>query len=245
MEIFAGLSVGVLMLAAGVVAGKTLLLWRRTRGTPELLLGLYITCATLLGYPLAIAMTLVPASEGWPVHVAAQVVLSLGFTFLLLFTRRVFRPDAAWAAGLVGLALLGIVAATLTYVIEVTGANPRPPGELVEMVAANCFPAAVAYFWTTFESLGYHRRMKLRMRLGLAEPVVVDRFLLWGIMTLAAGFALVVNIGALFAGSFMSAPVVLVSSAMGMVHAVCLFLAFHPPDWYESWVVRRAAAEVG
>ena len=43
MEIFAGLSVLFLVLTALVIAIKTFALWRRTRGAPELLLGLYLT----------------------------------------------------------------------------------------------------------------------------------------------------------------------------------------------------------
>jgi hypothetical protein len=43
----------------------------------------------------------------------------------------------------------------------------------------------------------------------------------------------------------MSPAIVSVSSAFGLVHASCLFLAFHPPAWYRGWVARRSAAELG
>jgi hypothetical protein len=64
-------------------------------------------------------------------------------------------------------------------------------------------------------------------------------------MTLSAGIAVVVNAIAMLTGSFMSPLSVSVSSLLGLVHASCLFLAFHPPGWYRGWVEQRYAAEPG
>ena len=52
MEVFAGLSVCVLVLIALFVAIKTFAVWRRTRGLPELLLGTMLVTATVLGLSL-------------------------------------------------------------------------------------------------------------------------------------------------------------------------------------------------
>lgn len=242
MEIFAGLSVLILLVAALAIAIKTFAVWRRTRGIPEFLLGMYLSCATVMGYPLAIAMTRIPASENWVIHVLAEVVMSVGWACLLFFTLRVFRPNALWAACLVGLLLFLGVAGAGSYVAEVIGGKARAPEDMTGLVVFISFPIAIAYFWTTFESLGYYRRLKLRLRLGLVEAVVVNRMMLWGLMTLAAGVALVFNMAALLAGSYMSAPIVLLSSVLGLAHATCLFLAFNPPRWYAGWLERRAPA---
>jgi hypothetical protein len=240
MEIFAGLSVGVLILAALVVVTKTLALWFRTRGLPELLLSLYLSFATVIGYPLAITMGLIPASENWQIHVVAQVVMALGWVSLLLFTLNVFRRDTSWAKWLVGLSVSFVVATVGAYILEVTGANPRTPQEMPGFTAIISTPVAIAYFWTAFEALFYHRQLKLRLRLGLAENAVVNRVLLWGLMALAAGAALVINVAALLAGSYLSPPIVVISSIFGLVHASCLFLAFHPPAWYRRWLESSA-----
>jgi hypothetical protein len=243
VEIFAGLSVVVLVLVALAIAVKTFALWFRTRGRPELLLALYLTCATVTGYPLAIAMNQIPATESWPLHVAAQGIMSLGWISLLLFTLSVFRPRALWARLLVGVSIAWNASFGVAYVAEVTGENPRPPEEMPALVVSVSLTVAVAYFWTTFESLGYYRRLRLRMRLGLAEAAVADRMLLWGLMTLCAGVAVVLNMAVLVAtGSYMNPVVVLLSSILGLLHASCLFLAFHPPRWYRDWVERRAPA---
>ena len=244
MEIFAGLSVGLLILAALVVAIRTFALWRRTRGLPELLLSLMLFSATVLGYPAMIATTLIPASQMWPLHVGAQALMTFGISCLLLFTLKVFRPDAFWARCLVAVALMLMVGAGVAYLIEVTGENPRPAVELVGINLLNSIPIAVAYFWTTLESLSYYRKLRLRLRLGLSDVVVANRVLLWGLMSLAAGIAVLINLVAMLAGSFLSAPIVLVSSCLGIVLASCLFLAFHPPGWYRGWLQRTSVVEV-
>jgi len=243
VEIFAGLSVAFLILTALAVATKTLALWLRTRGLPELLLGTYLMCATVLGYPFMIASTRIPASEMWPLHLGGQVLESVGTACLLLFTLKVFRPGALWARCLVGLSLLLFAAAGVTYFLELTGESPRPATELLGVSLLSTMPIAFGYFWTTFESLGYYRRLRLRVRLGLTEVVVANRVLLWGLMTLAAGVAVIINLAQLLAGSLLSTPTVLVSSCLGIVLACCLFLAFHPPRWYTVWLDRRYAAE--
>lgn len=236
MEIFAGLSVATLILVALVVVIKTFALWLRTHGLPELLLSLYLTFATVLGYPLAIAMGLVHPSRSWQVHVVAQVVMSCGWVALLLFTLNVFRREARWARGLVGISICFIAVAVVAYALEVTGPDPRALAEMPGFGAAISTPVAIAYFWTTFEALGYYRQLRLRLRLGLAERAVVNRVLLWGLMALAAGSALVINIAAMLVGIYLSPPIVLVSSILGLGHAGCLFFAFHPPAWYRRWV---------
>lgn len=242
MEIFAGLSVLLLILVAASIAIKTFSLWLRTRSRPELLLGLYLTCATAIGYPLAIAMNQIPASENRLLHVVAELVMSSGWICLLLFTLSVFRPNVLWARLLVGVAAAGVVAIGAAYIVEAMAANPRAPEEMPRFILLNSVPVAFAYFWATFESLSYYGRLRLRLRLGLADAAVANRVLLWGIMTLAAGTALVINMAVLAAtGSYMSPGVVLASSAFGLVHASCLFLAFHPPGWYVTWLDRRYA----
>jgi len=243
MEIFAGLSVGLLMLGSLFIATKTFVLWRRSRELPELLLSLMLLLATVIGYPLAIACTRISAIEMLPLHIAYPLAINGGFTCLLLFTLTVFRAKAFWAVCFTGLTMLVLTSSAALYIFEVTRANPRGPSEMIGLSLFNSSGIGVVYFWTTFEALSYYRRLKLQMRLGLAEAVVANRVLLWGLMTLAAGVAVVVNAGSMMTGTFMSAPMVFLSSVLGLVHASCLFLAFHPPDWYRNWVEQGSVAQ--
>lgn len=242
MEIIAGLSVASLVLIALLVAIKTFATWRRSRGLPELLLGTMLVSATVLGYPLAVASSQIPPSEMWTLHVGSQALFTVGYACLLLFTLRVFRPDVLWAACLAGLTLLALVGGAVAYGIELSGENPRAPGELVGLTLVNSAAIGVAYFWTAFEALRYYRQLRLRLRLGLTDVVVANRVLLWGMMSLAAGLAVIVSTAGLLAGAFLTPPIILASSAFGFVHAGCLFFAFHPPAWYRSWLERGGAA---
>jgi len=243
MEIFAGLSVAFLLLVALAVATKTFSLWRRTRGIPELLLGMYLMCATVQGYPLMIAAARIPPAEMWPLHLGAQVIMSAGFVSLLFFTLGVFRPGVLWARCLVGLSIAVLAVGCVGVFGELTGENPRPISELIGLTLITTAPIAIAYFWTMLESLRYYQRLRLRLKLGLAEAAVVNRVLLWGLMCLAAGIAVVISLVGMLAGSFLDASTVLVLSGLGAMHAGCLFLAFHPPDWYRSWLGRGAPVE--
>lgn len=246
MEVPAGISVVFLLITSAFVAAKTFSLWRRTRQTPELLLSVHIFLATVVGYPVTVAANLVSPSEMWLPHVVYPIAMNLGFAFLLLFTLRVFRANALWAKGLVGAMLLVLATCAVLAIREATGENARSAFQIAGLSVANSVPILVAYLWTAGESLSYHRRLRRQQRLGLAAPLVAERMLLWALMCLFSASAVLINGVAMFVfDSFMSPAVVAASSLLGFVQASCLFLAFHPPGWYRSWVERRSAPEVG
>jgi hypothetical protein len=242
MELFAGSSVCVLVLTSLLIAIKTFAVWRRTKGLPELLLGTMLVSATVLGYPVTIASTRVSAAEMPALHIGAQTLFSFGYACLMLFTLRVFRPDALWAKCLAAVTVGVLVFGVAAYVVELSGEHPRDPRDRLGLTLLGSSAIAVAYFWTMLESLAYHRRLRLRLRLGLADVVVANRVLLWGLMSLAAALAVIVSSVAMVAGSFLSAPIVLVCSLLGLAHAGCLFLAFHPPAGYRRWLEQGAAS---
>jgi hypothetical protein len=241
VEIVAALSVGVLFLSALTIAIKTFSLWRRTRQLPELLLSTMLFSVTVIGYPLAIVCTMVPATKLLAIHLAYPLAINGGFVCLLLFTLRVFRPEVRWAECLAGLTMVALAVSTVAYIVEVTGENPRPMPEMLGVALLDSVAIAVAYFWTTFESFGVYHRLRRQLRLGLTEPIVVDRVRLWGLMTLAAGIAVIMNVLAMLTGTLLSPPMVAVSSVLGLLHAGFLFLAFYPTGWYRDWVERRYA----
>jgi hypothetical protein len=85
--------------------------------------------------------------------------------------------------------------------------------------------------------------MQRRARIGLVEPAVVNRVLLWGIGSLAAfamsGYGLLTRVAL---GPVQSDGMRLVSSALGMIAAVAIWLAFFPPAAYRRRVARSAVA---
>jgi hypothetical protein len=86
---------------------------------------------------------------------------------------------------------------------------------------------ASGYAWSLVESLRYRAMMRRRDALGIGDPSVTRRFGLWAV---AAGCAVAMHAtsiaGRLLAGDAMPAPAVITSSALGLVAAVSLALAF-------------------
>jgi hypothetical protein len=179
--------------------------------------------------------------------------MAVGACAICAFVHRTFRPDqpearvAALALG--ALALSGAALEGLHDGFAVTLA----PG-LGHWVAWLGRTAPMA--WLTLEALRYHALLRRRVQIGLADPLVADRFLLFGLWS-AAGLA---NLGAdvvsrlIYAAaggaSHPDVPGLLrsiaigtmsVTMVLGVVSAVTLFLAFFPTAGYRRWVVTRAA----
>jgi hypothetical protein len=126
-----------------------------------------------------------------------------------------------------------------------TQAEIRIAAEVVGESVLQTTPVLAAYLWTGWESLRYHGLMRRRVRLGLADPAVCDRLLLWGLMALvvAAGVLLNTVALALQISIFESPWILLGSSATGLAQALLLVLAFAPPRAYLAWVRARARAQ--
>jgi DNA-binding IclR family transcriptional regulator len=96
--------------------------------------------------------------------------------------------------------------------------------------------------WGAYEALRAWARLRRRERVGLADPVVCERVLLWGIASVAsaivggtstvAGF-LGINFAATAFGAAVIAP-------LGLTAAGAMWLAFLPPAAYLGRVRARA-----
>jgi hypothetical protein len=110
-------------------------------------------------------------------------------------------------------------------------------------------------FGVAFESFRYWLQLRRRQRLGLADPVVTDRFLLWSIWAACATLNLVADLASrslywLFFGTVepvaehlaaLVVPTIIVTMVLGVVSAVTLFLTFFPTPAYQRWVSKRSA----
>jgi hypothetical protein len=86
--------------------------------------------------------------------------------------------------------------------------------------------------------------MQRRARVGLGDPVVANRFLLWAIGAGMAGAGSLVGtlVGLVLGQPLGQLPVLtLTLSCFGMTSACALWLAFAPPEAYLRWVRRREA----
>jgi hypothetical protein len=240
----------VLMALSGAGVGFRLLaLGRRTGQQPELLMGLGLVLVAVLGGPLAFLGRL-PAWVGTPagdvVFAAGLAAVQTGIALFGVFTWLVFRRDALWATlllvwlvGALGVEWLGLLqASSRGATLEEILPHTRPWG--VAIVVS----VALAFGWTGGEALAHHARLRRRLPLGLADPVVANRMGLWAV----AGFATLV-LCAVIAASMLAGlaplrhPLPLAAIGLaGLSASACWTLAFLPPAWYLAAVQRRAAA---
>jgi len=231
---------GVFFLASLAIGVRLVALAARTGRRPELLIGIGILGIgpTAMGSMMA-AAALAGAAPGPARGLTglAFVAISVGATAACVFNWRVFRPEHPSARIFVG-ATAGLFALAIAAEGMTTGfADPLRPGAAGLFVSALC---AANLLWGAGESLRYWLLMRRRLRLGLADPLVTNRFLLWGIGIGAAGVGSVISLAAQLAtGDAMAElPALMLSNSLhGFTSAVLMWVAFVPPAAWKRFVV--------
>jgi hypothetical protein len=250
MWIVAMLGTAAFVVVGALVGARVLRLAWRTRKLPELCVGGALFLFAGVGQPLVVASRPLGAAYG---HEARLAALALAIVAIvgsilgnLVFTRKVFRPGSrlaragVWAltaaGGGSGLAVLVSVPETLGLVT----AGMRLG------IAGLSVVFALGMAWTAWESLHYHLQLRRRLALGLADPVVANRFLLWGGGCGGACLASLAMVACAAAGLQVAVhPVpLLTTAASGTGIAICWYLAFLPPERYLRWIGREAQARV-
>ena len=226
----AGLSAFVLTsLAVGL---RLMALYRRTRQFPELAMGLSFFTAGFL----STAMNLVgnhaqddPTVAMW-LRLAAALISYSGYALMAFFVWRVFRRDTAGA--LLFAVCAGLLAAG--FVMQVLSTRPVLPAPIDPGFWVAFAGQVIAYGWPAAEALHYWTLLRRRQRIGLAEPLMVNRFLMWGIAN-----ATVVGIWGEVAYSMAGQAAAVMSDAsylrlalLGFACAATTWLAFFPPRAY-------------
>jgi len=233
-ELLRILGFGSFLGASAVVGVRLLLLARRTRRLPETALGLAFVLAGTLGYAL-LFLSAQGAQGGAVLGLPAPWLrgagigsTALGSAGLWVFTWRVFRPRARWA---LALCALGIVAALVGIAGEglSTGFVRSERGPWFWLGFAG---RSLPFAWASLESLLYHRRMARQAVLGLGNPGVQRRLLLWGVGSGAAAGIFAVGAATLLltsAPSPFARPLSsIAASGLGLVAAVAFWQAFFP-----------------
>jgi hypothetical protein len=181
-QLLASLTLTAVCFAIGV---RLLRLAQRTRQAPEFLIGSSFLLSGFIANGLTLFRLLAPISDGarmW-LYAGATVSMNVGVLCIAAFTWRVFRP--------VGRA--GSVACTISAIalVVVAGAEISAQAQLARGVGNPwtiwcSLPLRMAiYAWATCETLGYWWKLRRRQRIGLADPLVVNRLFLWGAGLLA------------------------------------------------------------
>jgi len=242
-----GLSTIASLTVSLVLGVRLLRLWGRSRQLPELIFGAAFLTAGVLGY---IASMVSAGAPGLSPDLASILTLagigliSVGVSLNYLFVWKVFRPDSGWAQALFWVAT-GVLAIT---VIPLSGyAAPSAATQINPLTVLGDATRIGAGVWGAFESLRYYTIMRRRLRIGLAEPAVTNRFLLWGIATLTTSgifFATSALVRLHFEpqeGALTPELLIVVSlSTLGV--ATAQWLAFLPPAFYRRWVAGRTPA---
>ena len=243
MQLLAAGATLAFVVVSAVLGVRLLLLARRTHELPELALGLAFFLVGALGFPLGLTAVMPGVSE--PVARAffalSQVATGIGSVSVYVFTRSVFRPQARWATWIVSLAALGLAVQAAFGIARAFRGDPAQFGAADLAFSSRQALTAFSYLWTAFEAFHYRLLMVRRLALGLAEPAVVNRFLLWAI----AGVGSFAGSSTMSAVSLVGAqpwqnPVALSAVGLGgLTAAICAWLAFMPPRAYLAWVGAR------
>jgi hypothetical protein len=243
MGFWVAIGLTAFMVSSLVVGVRLLALWYRTRQLPELL----IACGILGIGPVGFAFTLSAMSiaETLPAlastcFAGALLSTSGGALAAAVFNWRVFRPDAPGMRFVLGALALAFVFAFIWEAVTEGFADPRSStsGYRIHSILSTA-----VLLWGAAESLRYFAMMRRRSKLGLADPLVTNRFLLWGLGIGAAGVGSAISLTAqVITGQHMlTVPWVTASNSLhGLTAAVLMWVAFIPPAFYRRFIESRS-----
>jgi len=241
LAIGAGLLSMLVSLGVGI---KLIRLAGRTEQLPELLIGVSMVMMgfgwSVLGTAARQAPDLSDAMRVG-VMIAAALCAIVGTSCLALFNWKVFRSGVNWAGVVAAAVTLSLVAICLAQTLGsgwlAFAREERGPWRLVTWIGF------VNYVWSAVEAWRHHRMMMRRQRLGLVDPVVLDRVRLWSI-TMSSAVVATLIFGTLQAYGIPinGTPIGLaVTAVISLVSCGAMFLAFVPPSAYLASVRRRSA----
>lgn len=178
-----------------------------------------------------------------PFSVAGRIATAAGMATIAFFTCLVFRKEVAWGIWLARACALFMVAGIAISFAEGDWEGFRPlssAGFWLEWVGLTT-PA----IWVAVEGLVHYRSANRRAAYGLCDPLVANRFLIWGLFGLTQVSTMVVVIPMyiefeLYGGFSTWGDAV--GGSLEMLTIATVWLAFYPPAFYRSWVARRAVA---
>lgn len=225
---------------------RLLTLARRTRGLPELSMGAVYLLGGILGYaPSILVFPGGPVPDAWvpAFRGTGQLFYEAASVALLIFVWRVFHREDGWAhAVVVGLCALQVV--TFSGSVLSGGLEHRIPQGAWWWVDMSV--RSLPFAWAAFASFAHYLRTRKRCALGLADPVVADRFFWWGVsMASVSGiFASWLVLGAAFGLPLEHEGRALTDACFVLLASLGVWLSFFAPASYRQRLAdrRRAAA---
>jgi len=235
---------GAFFVASLTVGVRLVALWWQNRQLPELLIGLGVLGIGPIGFGCMTFGQILQADYS----AASRAVFAIGIFAAsggafaqYVFNYAVYHPDSRVVRDIVLAAGVGLLACFLWLCASEDFVQVQR-----RIDASYLVPSALhvgCLLWGSIEALRYWRMMRRRMRLGLADPVVTNRFFLWGVGTAAAGVGTAVGtVAQMWIGRPpLEIPWVTLSSSMhGLVAAVAMWFAFLPTEAYTRFLLGRA-----
>jgi hypothetical protein len=152
----------------------------RTRSASEWLLGLTFLAWTGSYAPWAIAVALQgqPALES-QILIATRIATNLGGVGIAFFPLLAFRRGSTWAKWLSSVIAICVIVGTASsfWVGDPAVANPLTNA----WWWLGWIGVVASAIWIGTEGLHHYGTSRPRVRLGLCEPIVCHRYLLWGL----------------------------------------------------------------
>jgi hypothetical protein len=222
-----------------LIAGVRLVrMSRLTREIPERLLGasfLFMGAGSLF-YSVAIISSFEALWTQF--NFSARISYVIGFILVAFFTQRVFRPEERWGRwlvyGTVALFIAGVGGSAMSGDWE--GFSTSSGWYWLEWVGYQ-----VPVTWTCVEATAEHIRARRRQQVGLCEPLVCNRLLLWACFGALQACGNVITVGQYVA--FEQTQVFTAGwdyfySAASISALVMMWIAFFPPAYYKRWLDR-------
>ncbi|MBW2493471.1 MAG: hypothetical protein JRE43_01870 [Deltaproteobacteria bacterium] len=216
---------------------------KMTRGLPELFLGLAFVCNGFsyffADFPILTENDAIMDEFSY----VGRIFAGLCSMTIAVFAWRVFRPEsslARWSVWTIG-ALLVTGAVVSAIEGDWVGAYPLTyRGFWFEWVGG-----AVPFVWLAAESLRSYSQMRLRMRIGLADPLVTNRFLLIGLYGLLATITYPTFLWMYIVyeryGTW-SDPIGTFAGVVELVSLAALWTSISAPAFYRRWVCGAQAS---
>lgn len=242
MAIAAFLPLAFFVAIAGSVGFRLVRLWTRTHSAPEgsLGLGLLLVASSMPLSAIGRVPDLAMHFSGRVCFSAGLLIAAVGLSGMVFFNYQVFRRGSVWGR-LLFVAISGLLLASVSYM---SVANFR--GNSVEEIKPLMRPGTLSlmgavllsFLWGAAESFRCRYALKRQLALGLGDPVVANRFLLWGVASVACACLLVVIIACVVSGmTIMQEPVPLgAMSVNGIVMSAAWYFTFFAPARYLRFV---------
>jgi hypothetical protein len=236
-----------LYIVTGIYVGVRLLrIASRSKRLPEAALGIALFCFAALSQPAAVLEEIARQRGALAFSGVAGIVAWLGtfaaFSGLTVFTWQAFRPTRRWAASLCfaciavdALAIGGLIASLYSGVVD--------PAAFGRGIALSCAVFAVVFGWGAVEGVLAFRSARRRHRLGLADAVVKNRFMLWAASSFGGLIADLILVPLVLSGADLTrdaGPRLAVAGA-ALLNSICWYLAFAPPASYTRWLSMEGA----